>query len=225
MIRFILAFILLYSGASVAATKTCVLIGDSIMSAVSDGSSNQLALSLVQNERDVIIRNIASPGASLAATDYTGYNSTQILDTLNRIGGMFSAYNCVIIQAGTNDFGRSANWTDTVTSLRRILTHSRAMSKKVMVLDPIWRANEDVLNSAGGNLNTYRYMTYLVCSQEFSDICHFASRLNTPMGTSAGSANYSAAEVAAGTQLHPNVAGHRYLADWIKAEAAAAGLF
>lgn len=37
--------------------------------------------------------------------------------------------------------------------------------------------------------------------------------------------NYSAAEVAADTRLHPNAAGHRLFANWIKAEAAAAGYF
>lgn len=227
MVRLISALILsaMFSAYSGAATKTCVLIGDSIMSGVADGTSGQHALTLIQAERDVMIRNLSSPGASLAATDATGFNYAGITESLDHIGGVFGAVNCIIIQAITNDYGRSASWNAVNSSLGRILEYAKAKGKKVLVLDPIWRADEGIVNSAGMTLYDYRVRLSIVCSVGYADVCRFASRSNTVLGSSAGSAYYSAYEIAQGKQLHPNAAGHRLLATWIETEAAAAGLF
>lgn len=226
MARIISALLLIFIASTVtAAPKTWIVVGDSIMSEASNGDAQDMATFLIQSEKDVSIRNISSPGAALGAKDFTGYNSDQFVAELARIGGAWSAYHGIIVQAGTNDYGRSIPWADTVEGLRRILSHAKAMNKKVIVLDPIWRAGEDTPNSVGNTLNTYRYFMYLVCVNEYAGTCHFASRMNTIMGTASGASFYKASEVAADTQLHPNVAGHRYLADWIKAEAAAAGYF
>lgn len=222
---FICAVALLAAVSSQAATQTWIVIGDSILSSVPQGTASQMALNLVSNERDVIFKSIASPGAALGIADNTGFNSTSTTATLDHIAGAWLAYNGILIQAGVNDYNRNVTWQAMVDSLRRIMNHARALNKKVLVLDPIWRAGEDVPNGAGNTLNTYRFFMSVVCTQEYADICRFAHRENTVMGTSAGAANYDANEVATGTQLHPNVTGHRKLADWIKAEAAAVGFF
>lgn len=206
------------------ATKTWIVIGDSIVSTIPQGTSKDLALSLVSNERDVIFKSLASPGAALGLTDNTGFYNTSTLNTINQLHGFWSAYDGIIIQAGTNDFGRNVPWTDTANSTKAIIAKAKAHGKKVLVLDPIWRAGEDTPNALGNTLNTYRFFMATECMNE-PTVCTYAHRENTILGTSAGSALYDSAEVAPGTQLHPNVAGHRKLANWIKLEAAAAGFF
>lgn len=205
-------------------TKTWVVIGDSILSSVPQGTAAQLALHLVSAERNVIFKNISSPAAALGITDNSGFNSANTTATLNQIAGYFAAVDGILVQAGTNDFSRNVLWEDTVASLRRILNWAKALNKKVLVLDPIWRADENVPNGANYSLNTYRFFMATVTA-EYPGIAFFAHRENTPMGTSVSAANYDATEVATNKQLHPNVAGHRQLADWIKAEAATAGFF
>lgn len=210
--------------ANAQASQTWIVIGDSILSAVPQGTASQLALNLVGAERDVIFKSIASPGAALGVTDQTGFNNATTLNAIKQISGYFGAYNGIIVQAGTNDYGRALNWGDTSNSIKAIIARAKADGKKVLVLDPIWRAGEDTANAQGNTLNTYRYFMFLACNDE-PTVCFFAHRENTVMGTSAGAAYYDVNEVATGTQLHPNVTGHRKLADWIKAEAAAAGFF
>lgn len=205
-------------------TKTWVAIGDSILSGVPQGTAAQMALNLVGAERNVIFKSIASPAAALGVTDNSGFNSVNTTATLNQIAGYYAAVDGILIQAGTNDFSRNVLWEDTVASLRRVLNWAKALNKKVLVLDPIWRADESVKNGVNYELNIYRFFMATVVA-EYPGVAFFAHRENTPMGTSAGSANYDAGEVATGKQVHPNAAGHRLLADWIKAEAATAGFF
>lgn len=205
-------------------TKTWVAIGDSILSSVPQGNAAQLALHLVSAERNVIFKNISSPAAALGITDNTGFNSGNTTATLNNIAGYFAAVDGILIQAGTNDFSRNVPWPDTCASLRRILDWAKALNKKVLILDPIWRADENTPNGQGCALNTYRFFMATVAG-EYPGVAFFAHRENTPMGTNVGAANYDAAEVATNKQLHPNVNGHRLLANWIKAEAATAGFF
>lgn len=207
-----------------SATQTWIVIGDSIVSNVPQGQAKDMALNLVGAERDVIFKSIASPGAAMGMTDNTGFYNTSTLNTINQLYGFWGAYDGIIIQAGTNDFGRNVPWTDTANSTKAIIAKAKAHGKKVLVLDPIWRAGEDTPNTLGNTLNTYRFFMATECMNE-PTVCKFAHRENTVMGTSAGSAYYDSAEVAAGTQLHPNVAGHCKLATWIKLEAAAAGFF
>jgi lysophospholipase L1-like esterase len=206
------------------ASQTWIVIGDSILSSVPQGTASQMALNLVGNERDVIFKSIASPVASLASNDNSGFNSVNTINTLAQIGGVSSAYNGILIQAGTNDFGRSLSPGEGANALRRVMEHARALKKKILMLDPIWRADENKANSAGDVLNAYRLSMFNVC-QEYKDICYFAHREHTVLGASAGAAYYDETEIAAGKQLHPNAIGHRKLADWIEAEAAAAGFF
>ena len=208
-----------------SAQQTWIVIGDSIMSKAADGQAENLALHLIAAERNIAFKNIAAPGNSLGASNHTGYNNPSTLGALGIIGGMYSAYNGIIIQAGTNDFGLSIPWENTANSLRNILTHARGMQKKVIVMEPIWRSNQHVPNALGYNLDVYRFFMYLVCREEYPDICHYARKENSLLGTSAGYMLYQNSEVSSGTQLHPNVAGHRVMADWINAEAATAGFF
>lgn len=205
-------------------TKTWVVIGDSILSSVPQGTAAQLALHLVSAERNVIFKNISSPAAALGISDGSGFNSINTTNTLTEIAGYYAAVDGIVILAGTNDFSRNVPWGDTVASLRRILDWAKALNKKVLILDPIWRADESVPNAAGNVLNIYRYFIATVAG-EYPGVAFFGHRENTLLGTSAGAANYDATEVSTGKQLHPNVNGHRLLANWIKAEAATAGFF
>lgn len=202
--------------------KTCVVIGDSNLSGVPNGTATQFALHLVAAERNVIFKNISSPGASLGSTDFTGFNSPEVVATLNRIGGSFLAFDCALIALGVNDFNRALNWGDTYNGLERIIKRLKAMGKKALVLDPIWCGYENTPNSAGFTLNQYRFFIAHLCVNVYPADTHFAHRENTVLGTSAGAAYFVEP---APNQLHLNAAGHRKLADWIKAEALAAGYF
>lgn len=207
-------------------SKICIVIGDSILGGdVPQGIASDMALSIITHDRDVSFKNLSSPGAALGVTDSTGFNNTEVITTIRRLGGFFARWDSIMVMAGVNDYNRSVKWQDMVDSLRRIITYAATFTpaRKVIVFDPIWKAGEDANNSLGYSLNTYRYFLYLV-TLEFGN-ASFAHRENTIMGTSAGAAFYDSAEVAAGTQMHPNVAGHHNLADWIKYEANAAGLF
>lgn len=208
---------------TVNAGQTWIVIGDSIMSDVPQGTSAQHSLHLVAAEKNVMFKSLASPGSSLGHTDKTGFNSDRATAAIDLISGSWGWYNGVLIQAGTNDFGRNVPWEDTVTSMRRILERVRIDGKKALVLDPIYRDGEDTPNALGNVLNTYRYFMWHVCTQEYADVCRFANRTNSVMGTLNN--NYDSAEVVQTKRLHPNAIGHRKLADWIKLEAAAAGYF
>ena len=221
----VLAVTLALSFGAQAAQKTWLVIGDSIMSSVPQGQVKDHVLHLIAAERNVIFKNISSPGTALGATNNTGFNKAATGEIIGTLGGMFSAYDGIIVQAGTNDYGRGIPWENMVVSMYRILNHARTMNKKVLVLDPIWRADEGTPNAIGLTLNTYRYLQFLVCTHHYPDICKFAHRTNTVMGTAAGSAMYDTNEVAVAGQLHPNAMGHRKLADWIEKEAAAVGYF
>lgn len=223
MKRFIVAVSLSLVASLADASQTWIVIGDSIMSDIYATPASASTVHLLQAERDVMIRNISSPGAALGKADASGYNEPGVVDTISRIGGLFGWYNGVIIQAGTNDFGRNVHWGDTVTAMRRILDKIRLDNKRAIVLDPIYRDGETVANALGYNLDTYRYFMFLVCATEYPDVCHFAHRAHTDMGSFNN--NYASSEVASGMRLHPNAAGHRKLANWIKAEAATAGFF
>lgn len=229
----VLALLLSLFAAHANANMTCILFGDSIGSTVAQGTANQHFLHLLTAERNVFFRSVASPGATLGHSDYTGFNSQRAVEIINQVRGLYGWYGCVIIQAGTNDFGRDdpVSVTKTVESLRRILAKVRADGRKALVMEPIYRDGENTPNSVndalcgatGNTLNCYRYFMGVVCQQEYGDVCHFAKRSNTPMG--ALNNNYSSVEVMNQERLHPNAVGHRKMADWIKAEAAAAGIF
>ena len=103
-LRFIITTWLLVFAVQANATVTWILLGDSIMSDVPGGTASQLSINLVSNERDVIFKSIASPGIGIGQSDPHGYNSPNIDDTLTRIGGFYSAYHGIMIQAGTNDY-------------------------------------------------------------------------------------------------------------------------
>lgn len=209
-----------------AATQNWVVIGDSIMAVgVPGGQAKNSALALVTQERDVSFKNLSSPGAALGMTDKTGYKNVTTINMLDQLDGYWGAVTGIIIQAGTNDWGRNVNYGATYDSVGAILSWARSHNKKVLMLDPIWRAGEDGLNGLGYPLNTYRFFMANQCISNYADVCKFAHREDTIMGTSAGAAYYDATEVATNTQTHPNVQGHRYLADWIKAQAAAFGYF
>lgn len=228
--KFFIVLFMVFMCSVANASQTWVVLGDSIMSRVNsstvngmDGTANQLSLHLVSAERNVVIKNLSSPGHSLSATDHTGFGN--ISTELSNIGGMFSYYDGIIIQAGTNDFERDAKWEDMVISVRKILDHARSMNKKVMMMEPIWRRDEAIPNAQANTLNTYRFFLNIVCNQEYADICHFASIGNTVLGSSAGSIYYDANEQATSTEVHLNAEGHRKFADWIKLEATSKGWF
>lgn len=201
------------------ASQTWIVVHDSIGSGVSQGTSSQLAYHLVAEERDIVFKNISSPGSSLGHTDRTGYNSARTNNAIDLIRGAWNFYDGVIIAAGTNDYTRWVQPDDTVAGLRRILNKVRADGKKALVIPILWRANEDVPNGAGFTVTSYRYVIALTCINEYPDVCYHAGLNNSPLMTSAGAAtDYDATETAQGKQLHLNASGHRKLADYIKLE-------
>lgn len=233
LFKYFTALMIFVLSSQAFAMKTCILMGDSIMSSVAPstiggpvGRSNQLAASLLMNQRNVSIRNISSPSIAIGINDYSGFGPKQkINDTLGTIGGAWSAYDCIIIQAGTNDFGRSVKWEDTVTNLRIVLTHAKAMKKKVLVMEPIWRRNQNVKNAVGNTLDTYRFFMYLVCMQEYANTCYYESRSSSALADAKASKYFDANEVKAKSELHLNAAGHRVWAEWVKLAASKYGIF
>lgn len=208
--------------------NTWVLIGDSIMSAVSPSTINgpagtvqQMTASLLQNERGICIRNLSSPGASLGAGGAIGY--ANITPTLDVLAGIFGYVHGIIVTAGTNDFGTNLNPAQTADSLRRILAWGSKYKRKVLVMDLPYRQKETVKNKIGHALDSYRWVRGVVCN-EYKTTARFATREGTPFATFTPSL-YDPAEVAAGGALHLNAAGNRAFADWIKAHAAQGGLF
>lgn len=220
MKSFALLAILLFSTA-VNAT-TCALIGDSISDGVGVAIPQNRFAHLLQAENDIVIKDLSSPGAALGALPSNGFNATNIRGQLSALTGMFRQLDCIIIQAGTNDYGGNVPLEDTQSSLTRIIVWARNNGAEVLVLEPIWRANESVPNKQGRPLDHYRYGMYITCFVQNPDVCKFAFRNTTVMGTAAGAAYYAEGE---GGQLHPNDAGHRHLANWIKAQGHAVGYF
>lgn len=212
--------------------KTWIVLGTSISSLVAQGTPNQQYLQLVESERNISIRNLSSPGASLGSTDKTGYNNATTLNIITQISGAWGYYSGVIVEGGgTNDFKRGISVNNTIQGLRGILAKVRADNRKAIVMDAIYRDGENTPNgladslclNTGNTLGCYRYYIRVVCVNEYPDVCHFASRDDTIMG--AFNNNYDSSEVANSTRTHPNAVGNRHLADWLKAKAAAAGLF
>lgn len=225
MKKIIIAVLLSVVSMSALANRTWIAISDSIGSGVPQGQSWQHAFSLVSAERNIYIRNLSSPGSSLGDTRQGGFNNPNTAAAINMIAGANSAYCCVLVMAGLNDWGSSVPWQNTATSLRFILQKVRNEGKKAMVMSPIWNYREGIANADGLTLSDYRIVLANVCIGEFPDVCHFAKKSNTIMGSSAAAPYFDANEVAEGKQTHPNAQGHRYLADWIIQEGASAGLF
>ncbi len=160
-------------------------------------------------------------GNSLGNKDFSGFaGGTNAKAILGTIAGIFNYYNGVIVQVGTNDFSRSVPWSDTVTGLRNILNQARAMKKKVLVMEPIWRRDQNIKNAAGNTLDTYRFFMYIVCVNEYPDVCRYAPRSSSALADEKAARFYDANEVSKKKELHLNASGHRAYTDWIKLEAA-----
>jgi hypothetical protein len=215
--------VLLSIDGAVAHQKTWIVIGDSIMSWAADGEAKDLALHIVATERNVLIKNISSPGASLGRETSFGFNNTNTIATLDEICGFFSYCDGILVQAGFNDYRQSVDLQQTEASLLRILAYARSHGKKVIVTDIIWSIIENEPNDLGYTVTKYREVRTASCTV-YSDICTYAPRTETSLG-SPSTTLYDAAEVASGKQVHPNVAGHRAFADWLETIAAKAGLF
>lgn len=223
----VLLAIFLVFAASAQAAKTCILMGDSIMSNVAPstiggptGKSMELAANRAQMEADVIIRNISSPGNSLGGSTFSFSNGAQ---WVAQIAGAFNFYNCVIVQAMTNDFGRNIPWQDSVAALNAIITEVKKSGRKVMVMDAIYRQNEATPNALGHTLAVYRWNIAIACGMQ-PDTCIWASRSGTSLDQGLPEL-YDPKEVQDGKMLHLNAEGHRRYADWMMYEAAKNGLF
>jgi hypothetical protein len=218
------ALALWWAPAAGAGQKTWIVVGDSIMSKTGDGQAKDFVLHLITQERNVLFRNISSPGASLGGKDYTGFNNPSTIATFDEICGALSYCDGILIQAGANDFQASIDVTETEASIRRILAYVRSHGKKAIVTDIIWFAKENQPNALGYPVAKYREVRAASCIVAYSDVCVFASRSETPLG-SPSTTLFASAEVMLGRQVHPNIAGHRALADWIEIVAASAELF
>lgn len=209
---------------SVSAAPVCALIGDSIAAGSGLPVPQTRFVHILQVEHDVIIRDLSSPGATLGRTDFMGFNRPDLDTQLSSLGGAFGNLSCIIVQAGTNDFGASIPWEASVEGLVRVLKWAKVRNKRVLVVLPIWRANEQIPNKLGHNLNKYRYMLAVSCTI-YGQWCTVANPIGTLLGSAAGAGYYQSGEVAVGKQLHPDAAGHRLMADWIAAVATSIGIF
>lgn len=204
-------------------SQTWVVIGDSISSYVAQGVASQHYLHLLAAEKNIVFKNLSCSMHALGATDNSGFHSDSTRITLEHLDGFYGVgINGIIVQAGTNDHGRNINWGDTYNSLVRILTFAQSRNKKVLVLDPIWKDQENAANASGWNLNTYRYFMQLA-TNNYPAVARFCHRENSIIGTSAGAGYFDQSETPYRTHLVAS--GHRVMADWIKAEAAAQGWF
>lgn len=205
---------LMFSASVFAEYQKAVMIGDSIMSNVFDGGRvSDSATWVMSAERNIDIRNLSAPSNSLGSVDISGYNGPDIQNTYSIVGGIYSKFDYFIVQAGSNDWGRSINPTLTMEALRKVMSYSRYLNKKVLVVDPIYRGNEDTQNGLGLTMNYYRYMIHYVCRQENPDICRFASR--------SGFDGQNHPEYYASTEaipIHLNKIGHAAWAKWVGAE-------
>ena len=202
----------------VAMGKTAILIGDSISSGVLSGTSKDLYHHLLQEEKDLTIRNLSAGGLALGKKGFAGFNDVNVINTMRRIDGVGGGYDLIIIQAGTNDFGLNVHLGDTITSLKMFLDEARLKNKKVLLMDTLWRHDETTNNASGNPLGTYRLYMWYTCASNYSDVCYHAHRQNSVFDSS-NPAYYDT------DLIHPNVQGHRLLADWIKLEASNAGYF
>ncbi len=205
---------LMFPCAALAEYPKAIMVGDSIMSNVFDGGKvSDSAPWIISAERNVDIRNLSAPSNSLGSADFSGYNNPDIQTTYSIIGGAYSKFDYFIVQAGSNDWGRSINPDLTVEAARKIMSYSRYLNKKVLLVDAIYRGNEDVPNNIGLTLNYYRYMLYSVCRQENPDICRFANRQDFD-----GKNHPEYYTVSEAVPIHLNKAGHAAWARWVGAE-------
>lgn len=196
------------------ASKTVVIIGDSISSYVHNGQARDLSWSLITQERDVLFRNLSQPGAQLG---HPGYWTPQaVTGTLDRLCG-WQAINCdaVIVQAGINDYQFGTSWAAYVDTLQAVIDWGSARGKPVLILDLLWAGAEDVANGAGRTLGDYRTHRYFM-GLTYAHV-HFLSRPSA--------FDHENPALTAPDGIHPNVAGHRALADWLEAEASSLSLF
>lgn len=230
MVRFgiVLAVALLLTTPAWANRQTtCILIGDSIDSFVADGRASDLTPYLVAAERNVVIRNLSSPGATLGRADNTGFNNEAVIATMDGICGSFRYCDCVIITAGTNDFNNPAiQWMDVERSVTRILDWVAQTGRptRVLMLDLIWRSNfeDGAVNHMGMTWRQFREARAALCTER-PRVCAYAPR---PTAFDAARPElFGMDEQSSGALLHPNAAGHRLRANWMIAAAEGAGLF
>lgn len=193
-------------------TKSYTIIGDSISSYVPTGQGKHLCWSLITQERDVIFKNLSQPGAQLGHTGY--YNGPGFIDTLNRLSGWGAINtNGLIVQAGINDYNFGTSWTDYVDSLNQLISWTAQQNKPLMLLDILWSGSESLPNQAGKTLADYRTHRYFMGLNhphvKFCGRPPAFDQLNPPLYDDG----------------HPNIAGHRELANWIETEATTHGFF
>ncbi len=209
--------------------KNWVLIGDSAMSVVGFdsfkgqyGSPKLTAPNLVMQERNVNIINLSgnNPLMSLSSTDINGYgNSLTTIQNIKRLGNIHG----IIIQAGGNDYVKSATLSNFSKSLESILAYSLEMNKKVIIIEPTYRSREDVKNSLGLTLNNYRNQMKISCDK-YKTVCNFLP-VNELKNYATAYQYIDSYDNEFSKAFHLNSKGHRLLANKIIYFAAVKGLF
>lgn len=209
-------------------TPTWLLFGDSIMSTVypsvvggPQGKAIELTATRVTLQSDIIIRNLSSPGHALGGPGHSFSNGVELM---REMGGLFSSYNGTIVQALTNDFGLSVPVAETKKSLNAIILESRRLKRPVIVMDAIWRWNEETPNKQGLTLESYRNAARDTCNL-YPGTCYFFSREGTVFNSASAIKLYTPNETSKGIALHLNAEGHRRYADWMILQAAKNRLF
>lgn len=216
MRKFIFALCAMFAALGVspahAATQQWIVLGDSYSTYVDGGQARHLDWTLISNERDVVFRNLSAPGAEMGHSGY--FNNQGVIDQIDRICGWGSA-NChgVIIQAGINDYQFGSSWQAYVDSIQRVINWAAAHGKPVIILDLLYVGPENVPNVTGKTLGDYRTHRFFM-GLNYGHV-HFFGR----------PASFNGSNPPLWSNGHPNIAGHRELANWIEAQASAAGFF
>jgi hypothetical protein len=173
MNKFIFLVLMIISNTIFANQDRWILIGDSIMSNVTESNSNIVGLSrnlaahLVEEKANVVIHNLSSPGARMADGGIKGFGFVNYKNSINHVSGYFGVKG-IIITLGTNDWGYSTPG-EYFTAYLSVIKHAKSLGLKVVCVSPIWRADENSFKQPKGDkplqLWVYRLVTMWACEQ------------------------------------------------------------
>lgn len=229
-----LAFLFAFAAPALANNpqSTCVVLGDSIMSMVGDGTYADGTAHQIEAQRDISIRNLSTSGAmwGLPAPDGSGANSFNgewITEALNHVCPQLYC-RCVIVAVGGNDFTTNSGVTraQMEEAFDRVFdwAAARTNNTRVVVMDFVYRQqfeNANVHPTLGLTWVQYRTQRARICGEHPN--CDFIAR---PMlFNSYHPEFYRAGEVANGNPIHLNAAGHRARATYWEAAGDGLGLW
>jgi hypothetical protein len=157
----------------------------------------QMALHIVQQQTDVVVHNLGSPGGKVVG-DATLPGAESLISTAKFIKGQFGAQS-VVITIGSNDFGLNTPLATYKAAYKKLVTDLKALGLPVMCVAPVWRYDQDIPNQQGLVLQNYIAATQQACAEANGFFVTFPAD--------------SATQFADG--LHFNPTGHNAFAQWL----------